>query len=116
MITKEPEIGSEADCVIGVGANSSTAELPSALKNLLRQGCDVRIVLSADGVKETVHAKGHPNLLLNHPTDIVVRKSSFVCGRTLAISADKGAADISRKLIKKLKNSAAELLIAIEKL
>ena len=41
---------------------------------------------------------------MSHPTDMVVRKSGYICGRTLAINADKAACDLSRALVEKLKN------------
>ena len=55
-------------------------------------------------MKETVKAKGSPQLQFTHPTDLVVRKSDYVCSRTLAIRADKAAVDFSREFVDKLKN------------
>ena len=34
---------------------------------------------------------------------MVIRKSSYICNRTLAIKADKAAADLSRSLVEKLR-------------
>jgi len=51
-----------------------------------------------------VKAFGSSRLILSHPTDIVVRKSDFICHRTLAVKADKAACDLSRALVEKLKN------------
>jgi hypothetical protein len=63
-----------------------------------------------------VKAQGHPSLTFTHPTDLVIRKSDYVCGRTLAIRADIAACDLSRKLVEKLHNSnqKAEITLVAE--
>ena len=64
-------------------------------------------------LKETVKAKGSPQLQFTHQTDLVVRKSSYVCGRTLAIDADKAAIDISRELVEKLKDPKQTIKVTL---
>ena len=34
---------------------------------------------------------------------MIIRKSDYVCGRTLAVRADKAAADLNRNLIEEMK-------------
>jgi hypothetical protein len=51
--------------------------------------------------------------LLTDPADLVVRKSDYVCGRTLAILADKAAKDLSRKLVEKLRNPIQRVKITL---
>ena len=51
-----------------------------------------------------INGEGNPNLELIHPSDIVIRKSSFVCPRTLAINCDKSAEDIPREIIRILRD------------
>lgn len=113
MITKEREVGPKGDCIIGVGADKSVADLSPELKHLIRSGRELVIMLEVGGVLEEVHAWGHPSLSLDHPTDLVVRKSRFTCERTLAVGADKAAADLSRALIDKLRNPKIMLKILI---
>jgi len=60
-----------------------------------------------------VKARGSPRLLFTHATDLVVRKSDYVCGRTLAIRADKAAKDLSRKLIEKIWDPSQRIRIAL---
>ena len=67
-------------------------------------GVAVKLVIEAGGTVETVHARGSSRLILSHPTDFVIRKGNYICSRTLAIHADKAAADLSRTLVKKLKD------------
>jgi hypothetical protein len=103
MLTKDREVGSRGDCAIGTEAEKSTADLDPGLKLALRSGSDMVIIVSAGGISEEISAKGHPSLPLDHPGDLVVRKSDFICGRTLAISADKAAADFSREFVEALR-------------
>jgi len=60
-----------------------------------------------------VKARGSPKLTFTHSTDLVVRKSSYVCGRTLAIKADKSANDLSRELIEKLRHSNQQVKVTL---
>jgi hypothetical protein len=60
-----------------------------------------------------VTAYGSPNLKLVHPSDIVVRKSIYICNRTLAIRADKAAQGLSRELVNQLRNSRQKVKITL---
>ena len=74
------------------------------------------MTIEAGELKERVRAKGSPRLLFTHPTDLVVRKTDYVCGRTLAIKADKAASDLSRKLVEKIQdsNQGIRITLAVE--
>jgi hypothetical protein len=114
MVTKDREVGPMGDCIIAVGADKAGPDLPSELKQAIRAGQELVITLDVGGMVERVHAFGHPSLTLNHPTDLVIRKSRFICGRTLAIGADKAAADLRRKFVAALRNPATKLELKIE--
>jgi hypothetical protein len=97
-----------------VSADKTMNELNSQFKQSLRR-CDakVMILIEAGGIVDTVNALGNPALIMTHPTDLVVRKSSHICNRTLAIKADKAAWDLSRKLVEKLRNPKQEVKITL---
>jgi hypothetical protein len=102
--TKEPRLSKKGDCIIAVSADKTMSDLDPVLKESLRQeDSRISILIEAGGTAETVHARGSSRLILSHPTDFVIRKGNYVCSRTLAIHADKAAADLSRTLVKKLK-------------
>jgi len=104
-VTKEEGLSNRGDCILAVEATKAAADLQVEFKEAARkEGARITITIEADELKETVQAKGSPQLQFTHQTDLVVRKSSYVCGRTLAIDADKAAIDFSRELVKKLKN------------
>jgi hypothetical protein len=114
MVTRDPEVGPKGDCVIGVAADHAAADLDPELKQALKSGKPILITLKAGGFSELVRARGDPSLPLDHQRDLVVRKSEFVCGRTVAVSADKAAVNLSRKLIETLRDPEATLEMRIE--
>ena len=104
-ITKESTLTKRGDCVIAVGATKGAKDLSSEFKEAMkREGVQITITIEANEIREVVKARGSPQLLFTHPTDMVVRKSNYICGRTIAIKANKAATHISRKLIEKIQN------------
>ena len=85
-ITKESHLTPQGDCIIGVNATSACSDLPSELKEF------------------NVDGKGHPELILTHAEDIVIRKSDFVCPRTLSVKCDKASDLLPREMVKLLQN------------
>ena len=115
--TKEATLTRQGDCIVAVESTRAATDLPVEFKEAARkEGARITIMIEADELRETVKAKGSPKLQFTHPTDLVVRKSSYVCGRTLAIGADKAASDFSRKLVEKLKdpNQAVKVTLTVE--
>lgn len=116
-ITKEPTLTKRGDCIIAVEATNGAADLPLEFKEATRKkDAQITITIEAGELKEIVRAKGSPRLLFTHPTDLVVRKTDYVCGRTLAIRADKAASDLSRKLVEKIQdsNQGIRITLAVE--
>jgi len=113
-ITKETFLTKHGDCIIAVGAIKGTADLKSEFQEAARnERARMMIRIEAGGEVEAVNAWGSPKLLLTHPTDLVVRRSDYVCDRTLAIHADKAARDLSRKLAEKLRNPNQRVKITL---
>jgi hypothetical protein len=104
-VTKEATLTKQGDCIIAVESTKAARDLPPEFKESARkEGARITVTIEAGELKETVNAKGSPRLEFTHPTDLVVRKSDYVCGRTLAIVADKAAIDFSREIVEKLKD------------
>ncbi len=114
-ITKESKLTPKGDCIVGVEAEIGISEIPQEIKGCLSLPKSVTLTLELPeyGLKEVVRARGDRRLTFTHESDIVVRKSNFVCGRTLAVMADKAACDFSREFVDLLKDRA-ELLFVIE--
>ena len=104
-ITKESNLTPQGDCIVGVNATSSCADLPQELKDKLRIS-DSKVTFSINvGEHEFVlKGKGHPNLILTHSEDIVIRKSDFICPRTLAVNCDKASDLLPREMVSLLQD------------
>jgi hypothetical protein len=113
-ITKETHLTKRGDCIIATGATKGAIDLNPRFKAVARsQDARITIKIEVNEEEETVTARGNPGLLFTHPTDLVVRKSDYVCGRTLAVRADKAACDLSRRLIEKLRNPDQKVKITL---
>jgi len=103
-ITKEESLTKRGDCIIAVSANKAMPDFKLEFKEALKnENAKLIIEIKAGEIREIVRAYGSSQLQLTHPTDMVIRKSSYICNRTLAIKADKAAADLSRSLVEKLR-------------
>ncbi|EGG42701.1 hypothetical protein Nlim_0414 [Candidatus Nitrosarchaeum limnium SFB1] len=104
-ITKESHLTPSGDCIIGVNATTSCAELPISLKKKLQNPYSkVTLSIKVGSHEFNVKGRGHENLSLTHLEDIVIRKSDFVCPRTLAVKCDKASDLIPREMILLLQN------------
>lgn len=113
-ITKEGNLTPRGDCIIAVKADKGLCELSDEFKRVVgREGSKIKLIIEVGELKEEITGFGSPKLTLSHPTDIVCRKSSYTCGRTLMIKANKAAIDIDRKIVKKLKNPGAQVKITL---
>jgi len=113
-ITKDTHLTRRGDCIIAVGATKGAADLNPRFKEAARnERARMIMTIEAGDEVEIVSAWGNPQLSFTHPTDLVVRKSDYVCGRTLAVHADKASRDLSRKLVEKLRNPNQRVTITL---
>jgi len=103
--TKDTRLSKKGDCILVVATDKSLTDLSNEFKEaLLNSNAKLTIQIEVDNLIEEVHAKGSTHLILNHPAEMVIRKSDHASDRTLAVQADKAAKDISREMVEKLKN------------
>jgi len=114
-ITTEEHLTEKGDCIIGVRAAKGCSQLSETLKTALRsEQARVTIRLLVDNESFELTAEGDKGLELSHPHDIVIRRSRFVSGRTLAVGASAAARDIPRSIVTKLKNAESAGTLEIE--
>jgi len=114
-ITTEGHLTPRGDCIVGVGASKGVAQLSASLKRALRSDdARVRFTLVAPGGEFSFQAWGNKDLSFESTTDIVIRTSEFICGRTIAIKADSSAREIPRDLVRSLRSPGAAGLLRIE--
>jgi len=99
-ITKESHLTPRGDCIVGVNATSSCADLPLELKEKLKNpDSKINFSIRVGDHEFLLEGRGHPELILSHTEDIVIRKSDFICPRTLAIKCDKASDLLPRDMV-----------------
>lgn len=99
-ITRDASLTQNGDCIIGVSSAKGAADLSGEFKRILaNDDASLQTVLSAGGIEITINSKGSSMMTLDHPTDMVWRRSGFVCGRTVGIYSDTTALTLPRELI-----------------
>ncbi len=114
--TKEDYLTPRGDCIICVSADKGITDLSEEFKEALREGKKLLIQIRVGDLVDEITAEGSPDLILDHPHSMVVRKSTYIDARTLAIRASKAAKDIDRRIVKLLKDpgTEAEIVLTVE--
>jgi hypothetical protein len=115
MFTKDIDVSKNGDCIVALAADKSVTDLSAQFKEELRKpNAKVTVTIEAGNFREEIRAFSSPKLCLSHPTDIVIRKSDYVCNRTLAICADKSSLDLPRELVKRLQDPKQKIKITLD--
>ncbi|WP_258083852.1 DUF371 domain-containing protein [Thermococcus thermotolerans] len=114
--TKEDYLTPRGDCILCIEADKGLNDLSDEFKAALKAGRKLLIRIKVGDLVDEVLAEGSPELILDHPHSMVVRKSEYIDARTLAIRANKAAKDIDRRIVELLKNpkTEAEIELTIE--
>ena len=114
-ITKDDELTSNGDCIVGVSANISCVDLPEKIKKKIRNPkTKITFSIKAGNKKFIIQGNGSEKLSLKHTKDIVLRKSAFTCSRTIAINCDNASSDIPRDFVKILQNPKTRGSMTVE--
>ena len=114
-ITSDSELSVNGDCIIGINSKFGCSGIPEKIKSLLQNSkALVNITISVNGLNFKIKGTGHKDLILSHPHDIVIRKSSFLCPRTLAINCDKASHEIPKKMVRMLQDPNTKGIFAID--
>jgi len=113
-ITKDENLTLRGDCIIGVAASKACADLDETLKRRLCSNHSVvKIELIVGPESFVINGTGDERLTLKNPHDIVIRKTNFVCPRTMSVRCDKASSDLPRKLVKMLQDKCAKGIFRI---
>jgi uncharacterized protein len=113
-ITKDPNLTLRGDCIIGVSANKSCWDISDKLKHSLKDDDSYIIIdVIVGNMSFIVNGLGNSRLILLSRHDIVIRKSSFICERTIAIQCNKASSDIPREMILSLQNPETKGVLQI---
>jgi uncharacterized protein len=113
-ITKDPNLSLRGDCIIGVNANKSCWDISDKLKDSLKDDNSFIIIeVTVGNMSFIINGLGNSRLLLLSRHDVVIRKSNFICERTIAIRCDKASSDIPREMIMSLQDPETTGLLRI---
>ncbi len=106
-VTKDLEISTRADCIIGVKASKACKDLIAPLRRHIQSGGRLRFEIIVDEEKFEFLGEGSSSLDLTHDRELVLRRSDFASERTGAVRCNVAAIDIPRSIIRKLQNPSS---------
>ena len=102
-VTREDHLTEAGNCIIGIAADKGCAGLSPVFKAVLAHDDAVLITrLACEGIVVDIRSRGSSKMTLDHSADLVWRKSTFVCGRTIGIMSDRVALTLPRELMENL--------------
>lgn len=114
-ITTESDLTVNGDCIVGVKASCGCLDIPNEMKKMLQDPrSQVICTILVEDFSFKVIGKGNEKLTLTNPRDIVIRKSSFTCPRTLAVNCDTSCDSIPHQMVKALQNPDTKGIFRIE--
>jgi hypothetical protein len=114
-ITTEDFLTESGTCIVGIRADQTLANLPEQIKALATSGStSIVLRLTVEDSVEEIWGHGAPGLAYEDTTSMVVRTSSYECGRTLMVGADKAARDLDRSFVDLLQDNRTRILCDID--
>ena len=109
-LTTEDYLTKQGTCIVGVRATQKLSDIASEVRRLVTlETTKIVLVMEIAGIREQVTGTGGNNLSYTDSVGMVARTSSFQCGRTLMINADKAASDLSREFVSLLTKDGVEM-------
>jgi uncharacterized protein len=113
-ITKDEHLTPRGDCIIGVKANKACADLDESFKHKLKSNLSViKIEIMVGDESFIISGRGDERLSMLNSNDIVIRKTNFVCPRTMSVLCDKASSDVPRKLVRILQDQQTKGIFRI---
>ena len=104
--TKHKELTKRGDCILAVNADFSLDELKKLTKHKR-----LKIEITSESLRDVFFCEVNKDFCSDE--EIVFRKSEFFSERTMGFKVTKGAADIDRALVKRLKKGSTKIKIKI---
>ena len=113
-ITMDRHLTLNGDCIIGVKANKACCDIRDDIKQKLRtNNAYVEFQLIVEPYTITIIGLGNSELKLDHKHDIVMRKSNFICSRTICLNSNLAAVDLPRQMVDLLRDPDKKASIRI---
>ncbi|MBW3000125.1 DUF371 domain-containing protein [Candidatus Woesearchaeota archaeon] len=102
--TKDSEVTKKGNCIVGIKADFSVAELRKFKGK-------VKISIKVESIEDELTAEINPKFNDSH--ELVIRKSDFISGRTFAIKANKASSDLKKGLVEKFKIPGKKIEVTV---
>ncbi|MEM0495420.1 MAG: DUF371 domain-containing protein [Candidatus Nitrosocaldus sp.] len=114
-VTKDEHLTLRGDCIVGVKADKACRDLNALIGDRVRQDDrEIRFTILVKGMEWRFTAKGCRMLTLEDDRSIVIRKSRYICPRTLAIMSSASAIDMPREMVRMLMDESTRGVLMIE--
>lgn len=112
--TNDSQLTQRGTCILGLGSPIGCLNLKDTTKQQLRGDNKFLVKIAIGSITDEFVGYGHPNLTLTHPHDMVFRKSTYICNRTIMIACSKAAIDINREIVHSLQDPDHQARIQIQ--
>ena len=96
--TSDPQLTIRGTCILGLESPKGCSQLKDTTKQELKGGNKFLVKIQNESRTDEFIGYGHPNLTLTHSHDMVFRKSTYICDRTIMIACNKAANDIDSRV------------------
>jgi hypothetical protein len=113
-ITKDGCLTPKGDCIIGIKANKACTDLEESIRRGLKSSSSiVKIEVIVEDESFIIKGRGDDRLSMLNPHDIVIRRTDFVCPRTMSVLCDKASSDMPRELVRLLQHQEQKAILRI---
>ena len=113
-IAKDGYLTPKGDGIIGIKANKACTDLEESIRRGLKSSLAiVKIEVIVDDESFIIKGRGDERLTMLNPHDIVIRRTNFVCPRTMSVLCDKASSDMPRELVRLLQHQEQKGLFRI---
>lgn len=106
-VTTDDYLTPAGDCILAIDADRAPADFdPEFVEACQDEEATIRVTIAADGHRESVEGRGHPDLEFTNERSAVGRTSDYVDDRTIVVGAEFAAEGFDRDLIDALADGA----------
>ena len=111
--TKDEELSLKGDCIIGVKSNFDKENLKKFIQGMHGNKLKIRLESAPLNQKIIDTIECDLNEEFNGDRELVIRKTNYISGKTLAMNSNKAACELSRELIDFLKKAANKIIVKL---
>ena len=106
-VTTDDWLTPAGDCIVGIEADRSPTDFDDDFVAACRDpATTITLTLETADARDEIRARGHPDLTFGSERRAVVRTSTYIDDRPVAVAADAAAADLDRELVDALGGGA----------